>query len=289
MELATGFATSQASSAASSVSSGLTTIWSEAQSRAGLLARGGTPAPVVADGTRCELCGEVFGWLNRRQTCSSCDRFLCAVCLGTPKALAGMSCFCSAVCASCREQSQHACEFMQRREELERGVSVAVTVPPQKATPSGGFFSTTLVGGSPGVKKVPSWLSVSVDKGEILWHSLESRRGQPAHAGVIAAFNVMSVRNTGLAVELSVKGQGLPTSLEFGTSAERDTWYRLLELSVGVLTPESERAAQATAKADHRQQELEQRRLQNEERKQQLSQNLGMRFTAEAMLARGGK
>merc|ERR1711948_191831 len=91
----------------------------------------------------------------------------------------------------------------------------------------------------------------------------------------------------GSALDVVLLGQPLPTTLEFNTPAEREDWARFIKLAAEVLTPEADRAAQGAARASHLQQEIEERRALNEERKKKLSQNLGMKFTAEAMMARG--
>merc|ERR1712151_569158 len=95
---------------------------------------------------------------------------------------------------------------------------------------------------------------------------------------------VLYVRDTGVAVELSVKDQSQSTVLEFDSSSDRTSWTKYLELAVEVLTPPDERAALDAIRADYKQREIEERRILNEERKKKLSENLGMRFTVEAMM-----
>eukprot|EP00416_Gambierdiscus_australes_P036066 CAMPEP_0171111568 /NCGR_PEP_ID=MMETSP0766_2-20121228/75558_1 /TAXON_ID=439317 /ORGANISM="Gambierdiscus australes, Strain CAWD 149" /LENGTH=92 /DNA_ID=CAMNT_0011573569 /DNA_START=54 /DNA_END=329 /DNA_ORIENTATION=- len=92
----------------------------------------------------------------------------------------------------------------------------------------------------------------------------------------------MAVRNTGAALELSIKGQATPVTMEFASPADREAWCGYIRLASEALTSDSERAALEAARASHRQLEMDKRRTLNEERKKQLSENLGMRYTAEA-------
>lgn len=229
--------------------------------------------PVPSDGSRCEGCGEYFGILRRRQICGSCDRYFCASCLGA-FTVAGIGCFCGSRCAQCRELGQKSGEFETIRTTMEDGVSVTISFPPKAS-----MF------GSSGRRKVPAWLSLKTD---LVWASLEQRAGQPLEQGQLPLAEVLHVRNTGMHLELSVKGQSQPTHLDFGTAEERINWERYLNLAAEVLVPESERADRETAKAAFRAQEIEERRALNEERKKNLSQGLGMRYTAEAAMAGSG-
>ncbi|CAJ1333397.1 unnamed protein product, partial [Effrenium voratum] len=129
-------------------------------------------------------------------------------------------------------------------------------------------------------RKLAAWLSLR--GADLSWATLEQRAGQPMEQALLPLAEVLHVRNTGLQLELSIKGQQQATSLEFGTSEERLAWERYLNLAAEVLIPESERAEREDAKASFRAQELEERRALNEERKKRLSEGLGMRFTAEA-------
>lgn len=285
-------ATLQAAAAASSVAGAwqagkdrargaLQTIAGEAQAKANLLGIGGSSSSttgnaIAHDGVRCEGCGERFGFLRRRQTCGSCDRYLCGVCLGSSAAVAGISCFCASVCPQCRELGERNGEFQRIKAKMEEGVNVSIGLP-RKA----GLF-----GGGSEKRNIVSWFSLQSSTGCLVWGSLEQKGGRPAEEGKMNVSDVLHVRNTGLMLELAVKGQNVPTTLEFGSAEEREAWTKYLELAVEILTPESERADQEAARASHRSKELEERRALNEERKKQLSTGLGMRFTAEAMINR---
>jgi len=239
-------------------------------------ASAGAAAPLpLADGTRCEGCGAAFGLLSRRNACGSCDRLLCARCLGSPLAVAGLSCLCSSACPRCREQNAQFGEFEACRAAMEKGASVTMAMP-RKA----GFF------GAAEPRKVGVWLSLDSDN-ELRWQTLEQRCGKPAEEGRIPMFELLAARDTGVLIELAIKGQSQPMMLDFGPSAEeRQAWARYLDLALEVLTPESERASLKAAREQHRGIEIEERRALNEERKKKLTQGLGMRFTAEAMMNR---
>lgn len=208
-----------------------------------------------SDGSRCEACGEQFGMFRRRQICGSCDRYFCAACLGA-FTVAGIGCFCGSKCAECRELGEKNGEFESIRCKMEDGVSVTISFPAKAS-----MFGSSR-------RKVPVWLSLKTP--DLAWASLEQRAGQPLERGQLPLTEVLHVRNTGMQLELSVKGQSQPMQLEFGNAEERSAWERYLNLAGEVLIPDSERAERETAK----------------ERKKSLSQGLGMRYTAEAMMAR---
>jgi hypothetical protein len=121
---------------------------------------------------------------------------------------------------------------------------------------------------------------------EFYWTSLEQKNGRPLQEVRIPVGKVLTVRNTGIAIEMSIMGQPEPTSLEFTSSSERDTWFRYIEVAVEVLMPEADRERREVARNKQRQIEMEDRRVRNEERRKELSDNLGMRFSAQAMLER---
>merc|ERR1712107_149222 len=116
--------------------------------------------------------------------------------------------------------------------------------------------------------------------------SLEQRHGKPAEEGCIQFGELLTARNTGLTIELSVRGNAEPVVLDFPTAGERDAWARYLELGMQVLVLDSERANLEEARARQRHAEMEARKLRNEERKKRLSDGLGMHYTAEAMMNR---
>lgn len=236
-------------------------------------------ASAPPDGTRCEGCGLAFGVLRRRQTCGACDRFLCAGCLGNPAILAPIACFCSATCPKCREQGKQMSEFDRCRSDMESGVSASMSTPKKVG----------LFGQGGGMQKVAVWLCLDSEAGAFHWRTLEQKHGRPADEGRLLIYEVLAVRNTGAAVELSVKGQSQATILDFNTAEERSTWSRYMEMAIEVLTPDSERAALEAARSSQRQLEMDERRKANEERKKQLSAGLGMRFTAEAMMNRSDR
>ncbi|CAE8680166.1 unnamed protein product [Polarella glacialis] len=257
----------------------------EAQSRANLLGIGGSASSsstaIPSDGTRCEGCGTAFGMLTRRQRCGSCDRSLCGSCLGSSLAVVGISCLCGSTCPQCRVLGERSGEFEKCRRLMEDGVSVTLGLPKK-----GGLF-----GAAADRRKLPVWLTLKCcgQVAELSWGSLEQRAGRPAEEGHFSVSEVLAVRNTGILLELSIKGQMQATTLDFGTPAERDAWSRYIDLALEVLTPECERGDRDVARADHRRGEIEERRCLNEDRKKKLQENLGMRFTAEAMLSRGSK
>lgn len=258
----------------------------EAQVRANLLTGKGTSraaSAIPSDGTRCEECGEGFGLLRRRSTCTSCDRYLCGACLGRNQmaTMVGISCFCGSLCPRCRDGNARTGEFAMCRETMESGISVTLGLPGKAG--GGGLF-----GGSGGSapRKFPAWVSVEADRGELRWATLQQRQGRPAEEGHIPVSEVVAVRNTGVVLEVSTMTSTQPITMEFGCPEEREAWARYVDLAVQVLTPEEERAALDEARSRHRHSEVEERRALNEERKKQLQQGLGMRFTAEAMMAR---
>jgi len=250
----------------------------EAQARANLLrGQGENASTLPSDGSVCESCGAAFGLLRRRSTCASCDRYLCASCLGNQ--LAGVpvvSCLCAAVCPQCRAQGVKETEFQAASSEMENGINITLGLPKKSG----------LFGSGSGARKLAAWFSLDATAGEFLWASLEQKNGRPAEEGNFRVCEVLAVRDTGAAIELSVKGQPQAYTLEFSTASDRQEWSRHLDLAVEVLTPESERASQEAAKASHKQQAFEERRALNEERRKKLSENLGMRYTAEAMMNR---
>lgn len=194
----------------------------------------------------------------------------------------GVSCFCGTICPRCRSESVRTGEFERCRSTLENGASVMLGLP-QKASSTRGIF-----GGSSknSPQKVSVWLALDCDQGALQWATLQQRQGKPLDQGQIPVTQVLGVRNTGVLVEISSTEYTQPITLEFGDATERDAWSRHLEVAVQVLTPESERAALDEARAGHRQREMEERRAINEERRKKLQEGLGMRFTAEAMMAR---
>lgn len=241
-------------------------------------------APAIpSDGTRCEECGEYFGMMNRRFTCGSCDRFLCGPCLGRNAfaSMTGIACFCGSMCPRCREQNQQTGEFEGCRPAMESGVSVSLTLP--KKAPRGLFG-----GGQIEMKKMAVWLALEADGSGLKWATLEQKSGRPADEGQILLYEILYVRDTGSVLELPMKGSEALT-LEFATSTDRQDWARYLDLAVQVLTPESERASLDAARNSLRLKELEERRVRNEERKKELSKGLGMKYTAQAMIAREEK
>jgi len=239
-------------------------------------------ASVPSDGTQCEECGAFFGVLNRRATCSSCDRFMCGACLGrNPIAsVTGISCLCGAVCPRCREQNEQTGEFEGFRPAMESGVSVTLTLPKKPRT---GLFGG---GGGSSPQRLPAWLSLVAERSELHWASLEQRNGKPAEEGQILLYEILAVRDTGSVLELPTTSNPQPAVLEFASTDDREAWAKYVEVAVRVLTPDSERASLEAARSSHRQHEAEERRIRNEERKKQLQENLGMRYTAEAMIAR---
>lgn len=168
---------------------------------------------------------------------------------------------------------------------MESGAGVSLSLP--KKPSAGGFFSSMAGSASAPPRRLQAWLSLDFEKGELCWATLEQRQGRPSEEGRIPVYEVLAVRNTGMALEVSVREYTQPMTLEFGTAEERNAWDRYIELAVQVLTPESERAELDAARASHRDREIEERRALNEERKKRLSEGLGMRFTAEAMMNRG--
>jgi len=255
------------------------TLACQARTRAGLLTLPtGVAPPHQSDGIVCEGCGVVFGLFRRRKLCTSCDRYFCASCLGSPLSAVGLHivCLCTAVCPQCADLSQRSHEFELRRAEMESGVSVVVTLPEKNAS----FFGT----GGTSLRKIPAWLSLHAKAGELSWASLEQRRGHPVKEGSIPASDVVMVRDTGGLVELALKGQIQPITLEFSSTSEREMWCRHLELAIDVFTPDDERAARDATRDEYRRREIEERRIRNEERRKHLSKDLGMRYTAQALV-----
>ncbi|CAK9045201.1 unnamed protein product [Durusdinium trenchii] len=239
------------------------------QSRANLI----TNRSVPSDGSRCEGCGEQFGMLRRRQICGPCDRYFCAACLGA-FTVAGIGCFCGSRCPQCREMGQRSSEFESIRSKMEDGVGVVILFPPK----------ATMFGLSTERHKLRAWLSLQSQ--DLAWSSLEQRGGQPVEQGHFSLAEIMCIRSLhGSQLEISMKGQPV-TQLEFSTAEERANWEKHLNLAVDVLIPPDQREEREAAKATFRAQELEERRALNEERKKRLSEGLGMRYTAEAMMAR---
>jgi hypothetical protein len=277
-------AASQASAAASNVAGGARkgAAWArgifkamvgEEELRAGLMGNG-----IPADGSQCQECGVRFGGFQRRGSCAACSRYLCGSCIGSPFAAAtGIHCFCPATCPHCKEQSVSGGEFEACKAQLESGISVTICMTQQTV----GLFTT-----SRERHKVPAWLSLNSSMAEFYWTSLEQKNGRPLQEVRIPVGKVLTVRNTGIAIEMSIMGQPEPTSLEFTSSSERDTWFRYIEVAVEVLMPEADRERREVARNKQRQIEMEDRRVRNEERRKELSDNLGMRFSAQAMLER---
>lgn len=277
----------QASAAAASVAGGaqkgaqwargmFKSVIGEAELRAGLI--GTTAETIPADGSQCQACGLRFGGLRRRGVCASCSRYLCGACMGSPFAAAtGVHCFCPATCPRCKEHSASGSEFQACKAELERGVSVTMGVTQQTA----GLFTT-----SRERQRIPAWFSLNASIAEFCWTSLEQRNGRPLQEVHIPIGKIVTVRNTGVAIELSLLGQPEPTSLEFSSSSERDSWCRYIEAAVDVLMPDSERERVEAARSTQRQIEMQDRRVRNEERRKNLSENLGMKYSAQAMVNR---
>jgi len=238
---------------------------------------------IPSDGTRCEECGAYFGIMRRRLTCSSCDRFLCGSCLGQNalSAVTGITCFCGALCPRCRNQNEQGAEFEGCRAAMENGVSVTLGLPRKQAR--GGLFGA---GGSSDRPPFPAWLSLDGRSDELRWATLEQRAGQPLEEGRFVFAEMLTVRSTDKSLEIAMLDHTRPMSLDFNTGAECEAWQNYLELAMKVLTPESDRATLDEARRANRQIQVEERRARNEERRAQLSQNLGMRFTAEAMISR---
>merc|ERR1712139_713213 len=98
---------------------------------------------------------------------------------------------------------------------------------------------------------------------EFCWTSLEQRNGRPLQEVHIAVGKIVTVRNTGVALELSIMGQPEPTSLEFSSSSERDTWCKNIEAAMEVLTPEKDRERLEAASSPQRNIEMQDRRSRN--------------------------
>eukprot|EP00927_Polykrikos_kofoidii_P079570 TRINITY_DN76351_c0_g1_i1.p1 TRINITY_DN76351_c0_g1~~TRINITY_DN76351_c0_g1_i1.p1 ORF type:complete len:327 (-),score=50.31 TRINITY_DN76351_c0_g1_i1:81-1061(-) len=273
----------------------LQTLAGEAQQRTGLL-RGDhlsdTAVAVPCDGTRCEACGVIFGVLKRRNTCLSCDRFLCAGCLtGNPlAALAGAVCFCARTCPRCSAHGMDGNELAKCRADMEKGVNVILTLPSQKSRGVGFIFGGGAAKGGT-LKTVPAWLSLGTDAaaaGNLCWATLEQRAGRPAEEGRIPFNAIVAVKPRDSVLELVMQNQTETTTLDFLEASERETWSGYIELGMRILTTEDDRAAIRAAQVRHRHDEVDERQARNEERKKLLQQGLGMRFTAEAMVARAG-
>jgi len=262
-----------ASSATSAASGAVSDVFKRGRDQASKLVAFRSECPQSGnDPDACEGCGEPFGLLLRRHVCASCDRQLCARCLGNQLAVV-FSCLCSSVCPKCSSQNQERFEFEASRDDMESGVSVTM-VPPKRMGVFGG-------------RKVATWLKLDVNTQEVCWSTLEQSRGRPADEGRIPICEVFSVRDTGIVLELAIKGQTQSTVMEFNSPSERETWNKYLRLCLAVLTTESQRTELDAARSNHRQNQVEERRALNEERKKKLSEGLGMRFTAEAMMNRG--
>jgi len=281
----------QASSAATSVTDALVASRDKAKGLfgtikstvAGQVGVATEHSAIPSDGTRCEECGAYFGIMRRRLTCSSCDRFLCGSCMGQNPvaAFTGITCFCGALCPRCRHRNEQGAEFEGCRAAMENGVSVTLGLPRKQAR--GGLFGA---GGRNERPPFPAWLSLDGRSDELRWATLEQRAGQPLEEGRFVFAEMLTVRSTGKNLEIALLEHTRPMTLDFNSGAEREAWHGYLELAMKVLTPESDRAVLDEARRTNRQIESEERRARNEERRAQLSQNLGMRFTAEAMMAR---
>lgn len=246
--------------------------------------RGKSAKPAIpADGTRCQDCGTAFGMFNRRFTCGSCERFLCAECCGQGGivAITGIRCFADSSCAQCRDQDSQFGEFKSVRKTMESGLPVTVGLPVKGGVAS--FF-----GAGDNRRQVPAFLRLDSEQRSLVWSSLEQRDGRPAEEGSIPVHEVLYARDTGAFLEIAIVGQKEPALVTFAEPGDRADWAAHVELAVKVLTPDGERAALDAARATHRRAEMEERRAVNEERRKKLSEGLGMKFTAEAMLTRGG-
>jgi len=259
----------------------------EAQARTQTLLTGApgskTASAIPSDGTCCEECGTGFGMMQRRTTCTSCDRYFCGACLGrNPTAsFIGFNCFRGSLCARCRSQNAQAGEFELCRHTLEQGASVMLGLPRKAGT---GFFGTNA--GS-AARKFAAWLTLKSDDGILHWATLEQRAGRPLEEGQIPLSTIVAVKDTGALLELATTDTSDLITLQFSGGEDRSQWCGHIELAVQVLTPESERAALEEAKSAYRHKAIEERRTVNEERKKKLQEGLGgMRFTAEAMMSR---
>merc|ERR1719436_363542 len=114
---------------------------------------------------------------------------------------------------------------------MESGTSATIVLPKKDG---GGFFG----GGGTQPKKLAVWLTLETSTNHVKWATLQQQNGRPAEEGYIPVPDVLNARSAGVNVELSIRGQGGPTTLEFGTSAESSTWGQGLTLAVEVLTPE---------------------------------------------------
>jgi len=168
-------------------------------------------------------------------------------------------------------------EFRDSVAQMEEGVSVALSIPQKK----GNFFSDSI-----SWREVIVWLRFDSASSELSWATLEQRQGQPVEEGRFPICDVVFVNDKGSHLELWMSNQSHPMRMKFDSSDEKDSWARYMRLAVDVLTPESDRAALEAARREHRHKAMEERQSQNEERKKKLSENLGMRYTAEAMMNR---
>ncbi|CAK0808179.1 unnamed protein product [Prorocentrum cordatum] len=261
----------------------LQSVAGEAQLRAGLLHAGGDgegqARQVAADGLRCQGCGKPFGVWSRRSACTTCDRFLCAACLGSPlpQLVGAISCLCAATCPACAELGDKGREFHACKAMMEKGAAATVGIPVQA-----GWLGS---GGDP--RRLSAWVNLEGSSAELRWATLQQAAGRPAEEGSIRVCDILGVRGVGGGVvELSLRGQSEPTTLDFAEGGERDRWARGLLLAMEVLAPEGERVALAAERVQQRHVEMEVRRSDNEERKRKLQEGLGMRFTAEALARR---
>ena len=202
---------------------------------------------IPADGTRCQDCGTSFGMFNRRTTCGTCERFLCAACCGQNQlaAVTGIRCFCDASCSRCRDQNSRCGEFQAVREAMEEGVCVTAGLPVKGAVAS--FF-----GAADGRRQVAAFLKLETEERRLAWASLEQRDGRPAEEGHVPLHEILYARDTMTFLEVALTSQKVPIIFTFPEASEREAWAEHVELAVRVLTHDEDRAALDDARAKHR-------------------------------------
>lgn len=153
--------------------------------------------------------GQYFNGLQGQIGCSICacvirfNYMFCRACLGSPFAAAtGFHCFCPVTCPQCKEHTVQDLEFQACKAQLESGVSVTVGVTQQTT----GFFTS-----SRERQKVAAWFSLNARLSEFCWTSLEQKNGRPLQEVHIPVGKIVTVRNTGVALELSIMGENNTT------------------------------------------------------------------------------
>ncbi|CEM13242.1 unnamed protein product [Vitrella brassicaformis CCMP3155] len=215
----------------------------------------------------CRQCRCTFGVFNPRLACPFCDHFYCGRHYGPGRAL--IKCIQDRGCKQCAD----------------------------RAAIRASFFSSTLPVLEAGTtcmlhrqRPVAVWISLDTPSAEVRWRTMEMRSMKPVESGAVHLSHISRIDDTYTSPNSMVINSktGAPLPLEFTSYGDWKDWLEGVRLAVELLVPEQEKQQIEASRQRAREDGLEERQREREERKKKyLATGMGMRFTAEAMAQRG--